>query len=79
MDHSVTQGLYAMDMDLFKQAAALAVVGVVRQPPTKIQGYNLLPLIRYFDVQLLFPFFYGKYPAIHMVTSIVCLVRGFPS
>ena len=47
---------YAMDMDLFKQAAVVA-----RQPPTKIQGYTLLPLIRYF-IEISFPFFCGNYP-----------------
>ena len=59
MDHSVTQVLYAMDMDLFKQAAiADGVAAATNQNP----GIHSATLIRYFRVQLLFPFFYGKYP-----------------
>ena len=46
---------YAMDMDLFKQAAVVA-----SQPPTRIREYTLLPLTRYF-IEISFPFFYGKY------------------
>ena len=48
--------LYAMDMDHFKQAAAVTL-----QLPTRILGYTMLPLTRYF-IEISFPFFFGKYP-----------------
>ena len=60
--------LYAMDMDLFKQAAAVAC-----QLPTRILRYTLLPLTQYFiEISFLFSL---KNILIHMVTSYVVFVK----